>query len=241
MKEFNKKIKNIIDEITNLEQNNIKKAAKIMFDAMNNDSVVHVFATGHSHMVAEELFYRAGGLVQINPILEPFLMQHEGSIRSTKFERLPGIAKIIYESLNLKEKEPFIIVSNSGINSVPVEMAQILKENNHPVIVITSKTASKNSNPRNVYNAHLYDFADVVIDNHTPYGDGVIEKPYAKVGAASSIACSYIAQSLVLEIINLYEENNLIPPVYQSANTIGGDEHNKVLYDKYKNRIKSLY
>ena len=113
MKEFSIKINEIINNITEQEQCNITECAKILFNAMSNDLVVHVFATGHSHMFAEELFYRAGGLVQVNPILEPFLMQHEGSIRSTKFERLPGIAKIIYESLNLKEKEPFIIVSNS--------------------------------------------------------------------------------------------------------------------------------
>ena len=131
MNEFTSKIIDGIKLIDLEETANIKACAKIMFDAMVDGKVVHVFATGHSHMFAEEMFYRSGGLVGINPILEPFLMQHEGSIRSTKFERLPGIAKIIYESLNLKEKEPFIVVSNSGINSVPVEMAAILKENNH--------------------------------------------------------------------------------------------------------------
>ena len=75
MIEFSKKINNIIEEIAKHEEANVKKAAKIIFDAMNKDQVLHVFATGHSHMFAEELFYRAGGLVQVNPILEPFLMQ----------------------------------------------------------------------------------------------------------------------------------------------------------------------
>ena len=240
MIEFSKKVNNIIEEIAKHEEANIKKAAKIIFDAMNQDQVLHVFATGHSHMFAEELFYRAGGLVQVNPILEPFLMQHEGAIRSTKFERLEGIAEIIYGSLNLKDGEPFIIVSNSGINNVPVEMALLAKENNHPVIVVTSLTQSTKSKPRNKYDKHLYEIADIVIDNHTPYGDGVIEKEYGKIGASSSIACSFIAQSIVIEIVKLYEEQNITPPIYISANT-GGDEHNKKLYDKYKNRIKSLY
>ena len=229
MIEFSKKINNIIEDITKNEETNIKKAAKLIFDAMNKELVVHVFATGHSHMFAEELFYRAGGLVQVNPILEPFLMQHEGAIRSTQFERLEGIAKIIFSSLDLKDSEPFIIVSNSGINNVPVEMALIAKENNHP-----------KSKPRNKYDKHLYEIADIVIDNHTPYGDGVIEKEYGKIGASSSIACSFIAQSIVVEIVKLYEEQGITPPIYISANT-GGDEHNKKLYDKYKNRIKSLY
>ena len=240
MIEFSKKINNILEDITKNEETNIKKAAKLIFDAMNKELVVHVFATGHSHMFAEELFYRAGGLVQVNPILEPFLMQHEGAIRSTQFERLEGIAKIIFSSLDLKDSEPFIIVSNSGINNVPVEMALIAKENNHPVIVVTSMNQSAKSKPRNKYDKHLYEVADIVIDNHTPYGDGVIEKEYGKIGASSSIACSFIAQSIVVEIVKLYEKQGITPPIYISANT-GGDEHNKKLYDKYKNRIKSLY
>ena len=241
MKEFSVKINNIINEITKYEESNIKTCAKLIFDSMNNNGVVHVFATGHSHMFAEELFYRAGGLVQVNPILEPFLMQHEGSIRSTKFERLTGIAEIIFNSLDLRSKEPFIIVSNSGINSVPVEMAYLAKEKGHPVIAITSMTQSSKSNTRNKYNKHLYEVCDIIIDNHTPYGDGVIEKEYGKIGASSSIACSFIAQSIVIEIVNLYEEKGLIPPIYISANTPGGDEHNKELYEKFKSRIKSLY
>ncbi len=240
MKDFSIKINQIINDITEKEVNNIKEAAKIIFNVMNENKVVHVFATGHSHMFAEELFYRAGGLVQVNPILEPFLMQHEGSIRSTKFERLTGIAEIIFESLDLQDGEPFIIVSNSGINSVPVEMATIAKEKGHPVICITSMTQSTASKPRNKYEKHLYEVSDIVIDNHTPYGDGVIAKEYGKIGASSSIACSFIAQSIVIEIVNLYEEKGIVPPIYISANTPGGDEHNKDLYEKYKSRIKSL-
>lgn len=241
MNEFNQKVKTIIDDITNIEQGKINEAAKIIFESIKNDGVVHVFATGHSHMFAEELFYRAGGLVNVNPILEPCLMQHEGAIRSTKLERLTGIAETIFNSINKLPNEPFIIVSNSGINAVPVEMAHLAKKNGHPVIVITSLETSVKLNPRNQFNCHLYELADVVINNHTPYGDGVIAKPYALVGAVSSIAGAYIAQSLVLAIIELYETNNIHPPVYHSANTPGGDEHNQKLYDKYKGRIRCLY
>lgn len=241
MNEFSNKVKTIIDDVTNEEQATIKMAAKMIFNAIKVDGVVHVFATGHSHMFAEELFYRAGGLVNVNPILEPCLMQHEGAIRSTKLERLTGLAETIFNSIDRKPNEPFIIVSNSGINAVPVEMANLVRKHGHPLIVVTSKKTSEKLTPRNTLNQHLYELADVVIDNHTPYGDGVIEKPYALVGAVSSIAGAYIAQSLVLEIIKLYEENNLIPPVYHSANTPGGDEYNQKLYDKYQRRIKSLY
>ncbi len=241
MEKFLEEVKRILTQITIEEKEHIEKAAKMMYDALVQDQLIHVFATGHSHMFCEELFYRSGGLVGINPILEPFLMQHEGAIRSTKFERMPGIAKILFESINVQEKEPFIIVSNSGINSVPVEMAEIVKANNHPLIVVTSLAISKNSKPRTKDNKKLYEIADIAIDNHIPYGDGVFDYRGTKIGSVSSLAGNYIAQSLVLEIIKLYNQNKIVAPIFQSANTIGGDEHNKILYQKYINRIKNLY
>lgn len=241
MELFTKSILELLKQLEQDELHNIEKASQIMFDAMKEDKVVHVFATGHSHMFAEEMFYRAGGLVQINPILEPFLMQHEGAVRSTQFERLTGVAKLIFGSLDIKKGEPIIIVSNSGINCVPVEMAEIAKENNHPVIVITSAKTSKDLKPRTLNYKKLYEIGDVVIDNHSPYGDGVIQSKYGNIGSTSTILNSYIAQMLVLKIVDAYDQEGLVPPIYQSANTPGGDEHNKYLYEKFKNRVKSLY
>ena len=241
MKEFLNKINVLLEEVANCESENIKKAATIMFESLKNNKLVHVFATGHSHMFCEEMFYRSGGLVGINPILVPALMQHEGAIRSTKLERTEGLAKVIYDSVDKVDKEPFIIVSNSGINAVPVEMAEVAIQEGHPVIVVTSVESSKHSVARTKSGNKLYEVADIVIDNHVPYGDGVFEVCGTKTGAVSSILGNYIAQSLVWEVIKLYKENNLVPPIYQSANTPGGDEHNKRLYDHYKPRIQSLY
>ncbi len=241
MDSYLEKVIETLNDVSSKETLNIKEAAKTMYNALSKDLLVHVFATGHSHMFCEELFYRSGGLVGINPILVPALMQHEGAIRSTKLERNTGLAKIIFDSVDKKENEPFIIVSNSGINSVPVEMAEIAKENGHPVIVVTSVNSSKNSNARTISGKKLYEVADIVIDNHVPFGDGVFDDEGTKTGAVSSIIGNYVAQKLVLEVIELYKTEGKVPPIYKSANTPGGDEHNKELYDKYKSRIKSLY
>lgn len=241
MKEYLNKVEELLELIESKEKDNIEKASKVLYETMKREQVVHVFATGHSHMFAEELFYRAGGLVQINPILEPFLMQHEGAVRSTKLERLSGLAKTIYDSINKENNEPFIVVSNSGINSVPIEMAQLARNDGRVVIGITSVESSKHLKSRTNDNKHLYEVCDIVIDNHTPDGDGAIESDYGKIGALSTILNSYIAQTIVLNVIELYKKDGLVPPIYQSANTVGGDEHNKVLYEKYKKRIRSLY
>lgn len=241
MENFTKIVKELLDVVYKEEYQNIKASAKLIFESIKEKGLLHVFATGHSHMMAEELFYRAGGLVTVNPILRPFLMQHEGAISSTKFERLPGIAKVLWDGLDVNLNDPFIVVSNSGINAVPIEFAQIAREKGHKVIVITSVESSKKLKSRTLDNKHLYECGDIVIDNHVPHGDGVINTKYGNIGAVSSIISSYIAQSLVLEIVNLYIENSLIPPIYMSANIDGGDEHNKKLYEEYKKRVKSLY
>lgn len=241
MNKFLDEVKKLLEIVTKEEINNIIKTANLMYQTFKEEKLVHVFATGHSHMFAEELFYRSGGLAQINPILIPELMQHEGAVRSTYLERETARAKKIFDALDLKENEPFIIVSNSGINCVPVEMAELAKANNHPVVVITSVDASKMSKARTLNGKKLYEVSDIVIDNHVPYSDGVFNYSGTKIGAVSSIIGSFIAQSLVLEVIKLYDDHKEIPPIYQSANTPGGDEHNKKLYEKYQKRIKCLY
>ena len=240
-KDFTCKVTELINIIDLEETEHIEQAAQIIYKAMRQKCLLHVFCTGHSHMIAEELFYRAGGLIQINPILEPFLMQHEGAARSTKFERLPGIAKIIFDSVNKRPLEPFLIVSNSGINAVPIEMAECAKANQNPVIVITSKKVSEQLASRVPSGKHLYELADVVIDNHAPNGDGIIVTKYGNIGAVSTIASVYIAQRMVLAIISCYEKDGMTPTIYKSANINGGDEHNKGLFDEYEKRIRSLY
>lgn len=239
-KTFTSDVLDLITLVDMKETTNINKAAKVMSDAINSGKVVHVFATGHSHMFAEELFYRSGGLVPINPILVPKLMQHEGAITSTKLERKTGLAKEIYDTLDLKEGEPFIIISNSGINAVPIEMARLARSNNHKVIVITSVASSRNLPSRMDDSSHLYDYGDVVIDNHIPYGDYLVDTKSGRSGSASSIIGSFIAQRLVLEVINISEKEGFTPKIFQSANIEGGDKHNIDLVKEYQERIKPL-
>lgn len=237
---FTNGVLNQINIIDKYESSNINKACEIIVDAFINKGILHVFATGHSHMFSEELFYRAGGLVPIDPILIPPLMQHVGAITSTKLERKSGLAKEIYDKLDLKDGEPFIIVSNSGINAVPIEMARLAKNNNHKVIVITSKEASSKLESRVSDKSHLYDYGDVVIDNHIPYGDYLVETESGRTGSASSIVGAYIAQRIVLGVIKLSEDRGIKAPIFASANIPNGDKHNEELVKEYQERIKPL-
>lgn len=238
-----KYVKMMLNNIEESQKENIKSASNIISKCIQNKGILHVFSTGHSHMLIEEMFYRAGGLVQVNPILDPGLMQHQGAIKSTKLERLSGYAKVIIDSVELRENEPIIIISNSGINSVPVEMAMLAKEKGLNVIAITSIQTSSRIESRHESKKKLMDIADVVIDNCVPLGDTTIEvgNTNQKIGSVSSIAGIYIVQRLVLDIVNDCYEKGKIPPIYTSANLPGGDEHNSMLIDEYKSRVRGLY
>ena len=239
---FKNKIIDLIKKVDKDEDINIKNAADIIYQSMKKGGLLHIFCTGHSHMIAEEMFYRAGGLVQVNPILEPILMQHEGAFRSTKFERLAGLSKILFDSIDIKEGEPFLIVSNSGINVVPIEMAICAKEKKCPIVVITSKKISEKLESRHESKKNLYEYGDVIIDNHIPNGDGVIKtNSGSKIGASSTIIGAYIAQRLAIEIVANFERDGIKPDIYLSDNTNGGDEHNETILKKYKSRIRSLF
>ena len=197
-------VKMMLDEIENSQHANIKQASCIISTCIKNKGILHVFSTGHSHMIVEEMFYRAGGLVQVNPILDPGLMQHEGAIKSTQLERLPGYAKVLLDSIEIKKGEPILIISNSGINSVPVEMAMLAKEKGLTVIAITSIQTSSSIESRHSSKKKLMDVADIVIDNCVPRGDTIIDigNTGQKIGSVSSLAGIYIVQTLILNIVN---------------------------------------
>ena len=240
---FTREVTDLVETINNRQMKNISQVAKIIAKSLQEDGLLHVFSTGHSHMVVEELFYRAGGLVQVNPILETSLMLHEGAVKSTKLERLSGYAAAILAGENVEKGEVIIIASNSGINCVPIEMALLAKEKGLSVVAITSLEASKQLVSRHSSGKKLYEVSDFVIDNCVPKGDAAATIPNTtqSVGALSSIAYTYIAQSLVLNIVNGFIEKGMVPPVYMSANMPGGDVHNNDLINKYKGRIRCLH
>lgn len=241
--EYFNSVLSILKEIDETQIEKIHKAGELIGECMKGGGLLHVFSTGHSHMIAEEMFYRSGGLVQVNAILEPALMLHEGAMKSTKMERVSGFAKTLLDSYDIRPGEAILIVSNSGINAVPVEMAMAAADKGMKVIAITSEKVSKELSPRHESGKRLYEIADIAIDNCVPEGDSLLTLPSSeqKVSAVSTIAGAFIAQLLTQQIINEFLSNGLTPPIYMSANLPGGDEHNARLIAKYKERIRCLY
>jgi uncharacterized phosphosugar-binding protein len=192
--------------------------------------------------VAEEAFHRAGGLVPVNTMTEPFLSPLTSPKKSGRLERLSGIAAILLDYHAPQPGEVLIIISNAGINPISVELALEAKRRELTVIAITSLRHAQAVASRHISGKRLFEVADLVIDNGGEVGDGALAFPglAAKVGPTSLLAGAFIVNSLVCRVVERFVAKGLTPPVYLSANLPGGDEHNRQLEAKYKGRIKLL-
>ena len=238
--EYYQAIQSILQRIVESQMGQIERAAQLITEAVAQDGIVYTFGTGHSHVIAEDVAYRAGGLVPVDAILEASLTGHEKVRQSEFMERVEGMAEVIINYYNLSNKDALIIISNSGRNAAPIEMAGLAKQRGIPVVAITSLAHSRGTTSRHSSGKKLYEIADVVIDNHCPKGDALIhlEGLRIPVGAGSGIAGMFILQAIIVQAIQNLLARGITPPVFMSGNLDGSDEYNNALLKRYQGRIK---
>jgi uncharacterized phosphosugar-binding protein len=220
----------------------IRRAAGLIADTIAGGGAVHVFGSGHSHILAEEMFYRAGGLANVNPILVPSLMLHAGAALSTQLERLTGLARAVLDDHAVQANDVLIIASNSGGNAVCREMAQLARERGVTVVAVTSLAHATAGAARSGTAARLHDLADVVLDNHGRVGDASVDidgldRP---VGATSTVVGAAIVTALVAETAHELTRRGVAPEVFASSNTEGGDAINAELISRHRSTARSL-
>ncbi|MBQ7719700.1 MAG: SIS domain-containing protein, partial [Clostridia bacterium] len=201
---------------------------------------VFVFGCSHAGILAEEVFYRTGGLAVINPIFFPGMMLNTRPITMTSsLERLPGLGKNRFEKNHVGRGDVLILHSVSGRNAVPVEMALEAKENGVTTICITNLEYSKSVTARHPCGRRLFECCDIVIDNMGEIGDAavVIDGLPEKIGPTSTTVGTALINALVIDSVNRMIADGIVPPVLMSANLDGGDEHNERIFDEYKNNI----
>lgn len=240
----------IINGIHNDDAEHIKKAAAIVADAIEQGRLIYVFGPGgHSYICAEEMFYRTGGLVPVNAMLDPGVSLAFGAARSTWIERLPGYSQRVLKSYGLGEGDVLIIGNAYGINSATIDAAIEGKRLGAKVIAITSPTFSRQipaGHPaRHPSGKNLCDLeeVDVVLDNHMPLGDAIVEFEQMKgtrVGPSSTMCNSFTINSLVVEVVEQLLAGGVEPPVWVSSNMPGGDEKNAAHLKKYGPVLKHL-
>jgi uncharacterized phosphosugar-binding protein len=238
---FIKSISDHIRLIVEEETPQIRKAAAWIADSIAEDKLLHLFGCGHSHILVEDVFYRAGGLVPVNALFESSIMLHEGAVKSSRIEQMEGYARHILDNYIVYPDEIMIIISNSGINGLPVDMALEAKARGLKVVALTS-SAYFNDESRHSSGKKLCDIADLVIDNHLPHGDALVEVPSLKMSivSGSTIIGSLILNMLVTMIIENLLDRGIVPPIYTSGNVSEGHERNKRFIELYRRRIKNL-
>ena len=221
----------------------ISAAGRIVADALVAGGVVHTFGTGHSHLIADEAFFRAGGIAAINPILDERLIFLKGALESTRAERLTGVAKSLLQREQIAAEDVAILISNSGRNIVPVEMALEFKSRGVRIIAITSVEQSKTSAPLHRSGKRLFELADVAIDNCVPPGDALLSLPglESRIGPSSTVAGAAIMNSVMIEAVSETLRRGEQVPVLPSANLDGvTEERLKTLLNRYRGRIRYL-
>ncbi len=217
----------------------IQKTAEAIADSIARGGVLHVFGSGHSHMVAEDVFYRAGGLACVDAMLEFPLMELNAG-RSTEMERLHGYADSIVSGYRLEAGEVIVVVSNSGINAVPIEVAQACKSKGLTVVAIVSKQHNESVSSRHRDGLKLTDVADLVIDNCGVPGDAALaiegDSP-VHYGPTSTLSGILIMQMIVAETVTLLTSRGMKPPMFNSANRPGA-EGNAALVEAYQARVR---
>ncbi|MEM3745280.1 MAG: SIS domain-containing protein [Candidatus Bathyarchaeia archaeon] len=242
IEEYKSRVFELIEKICSEELENILRASEVMADCIKRGGLIYAFGAGHSMALALDLFYRAGGLPQVYPMLDISVSAYNGAVKSTELEKLPGYASVLINYYGLKRGEALIIISNSGNRVLPVEAGLEAKKKGAKVIAVTSKEYSKSLPIENPYGKKLYEVADVSIDNKMPPGDAVINVKglSAKIAPVSTIINSFILQSLVISTINRLIEDGVEPKVWVSTHIPGGEEKNKAILAEYFEKIKPL-
>ncbi len=233
MSQYLDSIVGILSRIEAEEAGPLDRASDAVADVICRDGLVHVFGCGHSHLAALDTFYRAGGLACVSPALDEDLMLHDGAAKSSRMEKMPGIAAEAYRRQGVGDGDLFVVISASGKNAAPVEMLRTAKSSGVKTVVISSSA----------YRAHgavLLDEADIAIDCKVPYGDAVIDVGAAKMGGLSTYASLFILNSMLIDGARKAEARGVPPPIYTSGNVEGGTAKNVALEKRYFGRIRRL-
>jgi uncharacterized phosphosugar-binding protein len=240
MDDYFKAAQDQLATITRTQRARLDQAAEWVRATLMEDRFIYAFGSGHSHALSEEIFYRAGGLARVIPILDENLMVHISASASTDWERKEGYAKQVLARYSMAAGDLLFIISNSGRNPVPVEMALEAKARRARVIAISSSDYVAKVTSRHSSGQKLTDIADMVIDNCGPAGDAAvsIEGLPQKIGPTSTISSAFILHAIFVEAAARVVASGGKPEVWGSANT--DSTNNDAIMSRYKSKIPHL-
>ncbi|HIU29112.1 MAG TPA: SIS domain-containing protein [Candidatus Egerieisoma faecipullorum] len=224
----------------NGQQEKISAAAEQIAETIKRKNNVFIFGCSHAGILSEEVFYRTGGLAVINPIFFPgFMLNTKPVTMTSRLERIQGVGKMILLENHLRKGDVLLIHSVSGRNTVPVEMAIEASKTGVYVIALTNMEYSSGVASRHPSGKKLYEVSDLVLDNCGVAGDAAIrlEGLEEAIGPTSTAVGAALVNGLMIEVVEKLIEDKIVPPVFLSANLDGGDEHNRKIFEEYKDNI----
>ena len=236
-----RRIYDVIEDVLQTQGRAIETAASWMADAIAERGIVHLFGSGHSHMIAEEVFHRSGSLLPLNPMLDANLTLF-GSVNATLLERTPGYGAVIVGSHDIRSGEVVIVASNSGVNPVPIEVVLESRKRGARTIAITSDEQYRDAPPRHESGKRLAEVADLTIDTRVPRGDAIVRIPGVETpaGGASTVVGIAIINAVVVETAAKLQERGIRPPLIPTMNLPGGDEEMETLVAEWGDRLPLL-
>jgi uncharacterized phosphosugar-binding protein len=224
----------LVREIAETQHEQIDAAAALIAGSVEAGGVVHVFGPGHSHVIAEEAFNRTGGLACVNPIVDR---------TGGRAETVEGYAAAILDGHDIREGETLIVSSNSGVNPLPVEMALLAREAGLRIVAITSLAFSTSLPARHSSGKHLFEVADVILDNRCPSTDALIEIDdlAVPVGAGSTIAAAALLNAAMAAAVERLVRAGGDAPILLSEKRPGEFEHNQALKRRYADRVRAQF
>ncbi len=234
-------LRGLLDRTLISQKAGMEAAARHIADCFRSGGMLYTFGTGHGHLLALEIFYRAGGMARVCPVLDEKLMLHISAAGSTKEERDEGWVKILLEKYPINAGDVLLSISNSGRNAVPVLLAKAARERGAYVIALTSMQHTSAVTPRNKENLRLFETADLVLDNGGVLGDAAIQAADgAMVGPTSTAVGAAILQAIVCRVKEMSLEEGFEADFFKSSNVDGGDEWNDRLIARYEDVIPGL-
>ncbi|MHA7137692.1 SIS domain-containing protein [Rossellomorea arthrocnemi] len=236
------KIQEKLHVVQTEEAEKMAEFAQKISSSIQEDGIIQLFGCGHSHILSEEVFYRAGGLVPINPILIEPLMLHEGAVRSSQLEKAKGYASEFMNAQDIQPHDVVIVVSTSGKNPVPIDVALHAKERGAYVVSISSFDYVEKETSRHPSGRFLSEVVDLAINNHSVVGDAVLTDPRISVpfSPSSTVIGAAILNNVMAGAIENMVTDGFEPPIFISGNVDGAENHNERLIEKYRQRIPLL-
>ncbi len=237
----------LLKRVKEEQADNIAQAATLMTDAIANDRLISVYGGGgHTTLAMGEMFFRAGGLCNINPIMETGLSVFNQALKYLELERCVNFGRSVMRYYDLQKDDLLIIFHNIGINAATIDAALEAKARGVNIVAVASSLWQREMPPdhfiRHPSKKNLFDLANVCIDDYNPVGDAIVAVPGVDtpIAPVSNIIDFTIAHWLEIETVRQCVARGLTPPVWNSANTPGGDQKNAAYVEKFRPRIKSL-